>query len=434
MPEKIIPFQVSKERCRALFQKYTKRVLYLPRELKDAAYLRNFTGIYMPYYEYDVELGASHIVGKKIVKNKRRYYIENTYKIDASVDGLYCGVPYDASRYYDDEIAARVLPFDMRKERSFRPAFLSGFYADASTVSPGTYFEDAEKTASEDVVAKVSELVKGQDGINVVKKTSRVDTRTRGYHGTMFPIWFLTWRKGGRVAYSVVNGESGKVVSDLPIDMKTFSLGCILISLILFLFLEMLVQPTPLLTSVFSLTAAALMAHSIQDSTKHIFEKQNHIKDKGWASAKAPEVEKERRKARHVSSTYIDIPALFLYMLVMFGYSIISVSIKYGEWEMIAYLIAIVICIYLTTAVVKVLKWHKSIPQWQPSFAILTVAASSLLTSVIILFHPVNDLWYYLGDAICILLLILASTIMLNVYNIGTTRPLPRLFDRKEVR
>ena len=58
----------------------------------------------------------------------------------------------------------------MRKERSFRPAFLSGFYADASTVSPGTYFEDAEKTASEDVVAKVSELVKGQDGINVVKK------------------------------------------------------------------------------------------------------------------------------------------------------------------------------------------------------------------------------------------------------------------------
>lgn len=322
----------------------------------------------------------------------------------------------------------------MRKERSFRPAFLSGFYADASTVSPGTYFEDAEKTASEDVVAKVSELVKGQDGINVVKKTSRVDTRTRGYHGTMFPLWFLTWRKGGRVAYSVVNGESGKVVSDLPIDMKTFSLGCILISLILFLFLEMLVQPTPLLTSVFSLTAAALMAHSIQDSTKHIFEKQNHIKDKGWASAKVPEVEKERRKTRHVSSTYVDTPALFLYMLVMFGFSIISVSIKYGEWEMIAYLIAIVICIYLTTAVVKVLKWHKSIPQWQPSFAILTVAASSLLTSVIILFHPVNDLWYYLGDAICILLLILASTIMLNVYNIGTTRPLPRLFDRKEVR
>jgi hypothetical protein len=38
-----------------------------------------------------------------------------------------------------------------------------------------------------------------------------------------------------------------------------------------------------------------------------------------------------------------------------------------------------------------------------------------------------------MGDAACILILIIAAAIMLQVYNISTTRPLPRLFDRKEV-
>ena len=50
MPERIIPFQVSKERCSSLFTDYTKKVRYLPKELRNAAYLKSFTGIYMPYY------------------------------------------------------------------------------------------------------------------------------------------------------------------------------------------------------------------------------------------------------------------------------------------------------------------------------------------------------------------------------------------------
>ena len=202
MPERIIPFQVSKKRCSILFDNYTKKVRYLPKELQNAAHLQNFTGIYMPYYEYDVELGASHIVGTKVVESTSKYDRVNTYSIDASVDGDYCGVPYDASKYYDDEIAARVLPFDMDKEQPFSPAYLSGFYADASTVPAETYYEDAEKTASSDIVEEVGRLVMKQNGIKVETATSRVDAQTRGYHSTMFPLWFLTWRKGSRVAYA----------------------------------------------------------------------------------------------------------------------------------------------------------------------------------------------------------------------------------------
>ncbi len=434
MPERIIPFQVSKKRCSILFDNHTKKVRYLPKELQNAAHLQNFTGIYMPYYEYDVELGASHIVGTKVVESTPKYDLVNTYSIDASVDGNYCGVPYDASKYYDDEIAARVLPFDMNKEQPFRPAYLSGFYADASTVPAETYYEDAEKTASADIVDEVGRLVKKQDGIKVETASSSVEARTRGYHSTMFPLWFLTWRKGGRVAYAVVNGESGKVVSDLPVDMKSFSLGCAAISAVLFLILEVIVQTTPLITSLISLLAAALMAWSIQSSTRRIFEKQTHIKDKGWTGLKSPAVKKEDsfrqrsyRKAGELGERFLNI---------LLSLAVISFSAFYHLMNVILFskIAAIAAVIVLAVCAVKVLVWQKSIPQWQPSFAILAVGVAVIINTVIVFINPVNDLWYYLGDTACILILVAASAVMLNVYNIGTTRPLPRLFDREEVR
>ena len=90
--------------------------------------------------------------------------------------------------------------------------------------------------------------------------------------------------------------------------------------------------------------------------------------------------------------------------------------------------------IYLILSTVKVLKWQKTVPQRQPSLAIIPVLAAVAINAAIVFISPVNDLWYYLGDAVSILIMIIASFFMLQVYNIGTTRPLPRLFDREEVR
>lgn len=435
LPERLIPFQVSRDRCRDLFQKHTKKVRYLPKEMRDASHLQNFTGIYMPYYEYDVEMGASSITGTKVVESTSRYDRINTYRIDASVNGQYCGVPYDASRYYDDEIAARVLPFDMKKERPFLPAFLSGFYADASTVPAQTYYRDAEKTASDDIVAEVAQLVKKQDGINVEKKTSRVEARTTSHHSTLFPLWFLTWRKNNRVVYAVVNGESGKVVSDLPVDMKAFALGCTGFTAILFLILELLFQPTPLITSLVSLVVGILMAASIRNSTRQIFEKETHANDKGWTIKKDPVITEKGSVTKKPDKNVSDFIGKHLTTFLFVAVILVSVFFNTDAIGMpfVARLIAVGAVLFLANSLWKILGWQRSISHQQPTAAILLVTAAVILNTAIVFISPVNDAWYYMGDAVCILILIIASTIMLQIYNISTTRPLPKLFDRKEV-
>ena len=63
----------------------------------------------------------------------------------------------------------------------------------------------------------------------------------------------------------------------------------------------------------------------------------------------------------------------------------------------------------------------------------MILLAAVILNVALVFLSPVNDAWYYLGDALCIAVLLFSSLGILRTYNVGTTRPLPRLFDRKEV-
>ena len=82
---------------------------------------------------------------------------------------------------------------------------------------------------------------------------------------------------------------------------------------------------------------------------------------------------------------------------------------------------------------VRVLGWKKHLAKSDPVVAAAILLVTVVLNSVIILINPVDDLWYYAGDALCIVGLLVASVGMMRAYNLATTRPLPKLFDREEV-
>ena len=81
----------------------------------------------------------------------------------------------------------------------------------------------------------------------------------------------------------------------------------------------------------------------------------------------------------------------------------------------------------------RVSKMQKDIPEKHPLRAALALLAAVILNVALVFLSPVSDAWYYLGDALCIAVLLFSSLGILRTYNVGTTRPLPTLFDRKEV-
>lgn len=428
--EQMIPFQVSKESCAQLYGSFAGKVPYLPRELKDAAFLQNFTGIYMPFYEYDVAFGQARIIGTKTVERNPRYDVINTYQIQAAAEGAYRGTPFDGSRYLDDAVAEKVQPFDLGKERPFNPAYLSGFYADTATVEPQVYDIAAGQKASDDVVGEVASRMFKIEGIAVDQASSSIDTSIQQHHTVLFPLWFLTWRKDDRVAYAVVNGESGKVVSDLPVDLKRFWMGCGVISLVLFLILELLFQPTPLITSMLSLGAALLMSFFVAGSTKTLYNKETHAQDAGWKSTEEPGVSAAPVKAKKSGFPLIGLVIILVLAAMFFtdgGFSSLLGDASLSSMIAVIGLIPVVINFF------RVMRWQKFVPGKDTVASIAVILLSAILNVAVVVLSPVNDGWYYIGDAICILGLLLAAIWMLLAYNRSTTRPLPKLFDRTEV-
>ena len=121
-------------------------------------------------------------------------------------------------------------------------------------------------------------------------------------------------------------------------------------------------------------------------------------------------------------------------LAVLIGISGVFYAFNFAEDSFFPVIIAAAAAVIAILTARKVAGWQSSIPEKQPLTAILLVLAAVLINAVIVVIEPASDLWYYLGDAVCILILVLASVFMMRVYNIGTMRPLPKLFDRKEVR
>ena len=87
-------------------------------------------------------------------------------------------------------------------------------------------------------------------------KNDSFHTETKEVDSTMFPVWFMSYRNKDRVAYITVNGQTGKLVADLPIDPKKYILGSIFLAMPIFLFLVAFITLLPSWLTGISMTLA----------------------------------------------------------------------------------------------------------------------------------------------------------------------------------
>lgn len=243
-PSLIIPFKKTKEDCKEAYTKMMKKALFVPDALKNPKYIDGFRGIYMPYWSFHItQHGDFSIKGSK---SRRRgdYVYTDHYNLTGELDAFYKGLSYDASSSFDDAISEKIAPYDVKDLKSFTPAFLSGFYADTADVDPANYEEQAKDIAIDQARKAISHEFKHMTTEPLISP-SVLNTRVSEVETTMFPVWFLSYRNADRVAYATVNGQTGKVVADLPVDTKKYAIGSLLLALPIFLLLNIFFTITP---------------------------------------------------------------------------------------------------------------------------------------------------------------------------------------------
>ena len=98
----------------------------------------------------------------------------------------------------------------------------------------------------------------------------------------MLPVWFMTWKNKSRLCYAVVNGNTGKMFTEVPSDLKKYTLSSIILSIPIFLLLEsfLTLMPKTLLMLTAALSLLVLFIYW-RVSTK-LKRQDNRTDDKGY--------------------------------------------------------------------------------------------------------------------------------------------------------
>ena len=444
-PSFIIPFQKTKDDCKAAYKKMVARTLFAPRELTDPQYLDKFRGFYMPYWVYVADhKGPVFTKGERSYRRGNYIYTDH-YNLSCDVDATYRGMSYDASSSFDDAVSETIAPYDSHGIQKFSTAYLSGFFADTADVPSSVYVNDAKAVAEDDVKEKVRNNPdfhqygpKTPSGEGMMARLSRTDS-------AMFPVWFLTYRKKDRVAYAFVNGQTGKISCDMPVDLTRFLIGSLILSIPIFLLLNafLFLTATGLLSVASVLSVFAAVVYLI--NMRAIRKKETHAEDKGKnavesASASGGEtrhikdtsLKNRGKKAGQTVKQNVGLVVFVVIALFQIGFfSIIPKIIEVTDSALNSSPLMGLLCMAVSgiLMVVSVMEDKKIPCSSRPVGAIVAFIGTlaGFLTAVV---NPVEDIYYYacvIFMFICMLVTLLDLT---EKANILATRPLPA-FERK---
>lgn len=299
-PDYIIPFQVTKERCKDIYVEKMKKALYAPKELKSKNNIQEFRGIYMPYWLCDVEQKGTVQAVVRETYYAGDYKITDIYDASTDVDNSFENIAIDACSLFPDDISKNTVPFHLKNMKSFATGYLSGFYADLPDVDYEIYKDYILDISNQQAYSQLkNHLEQGKKEMDPPKNgiDSLFHSKISGVKTGLFPIWFMSYKIRDRIAYATVNGQTGKFVADIPMDIRKFLIGCLIGILPLYFLFDLVVtmRPSILLSLVSVIGAFVVWIH--KSSMKRLAEKVANMDDSGLSARHSlnRRLERERR-------------------------------------------------------------------------------------------------------------------------------------------
>lgn len=467
-PDYIQPFRVTRQEVGKITRRRLGKAFFAPKEIRKPDSAEAFRGIYIPYWLYDIKSDALTLVTGTLPGTRKGDYIyQDTYKGTIEGEISYGGIPFDASSSFDDEIGRSVAPFEAAQTVDFTPSYMSGFYADTADVSSGVYREDAMKAAEADAEQRIrrdgylqGNIFKGGD----LEYSKDIFTeRNVTPHLALLPVWFAAFRKNGRVAYSIINGQTGEEVSDLPIDGLRYLILSLICAIPLYLLFDSFAfanTKTALAVTCFLMLAARMIGAG---ESARIWRRDNRLDDRGWVSIwkkrngapkgwtrtgwnEAASQNTEKKKIKNVRTKAKSSGFLLFFVLAWGGIPMAIVVVELiaeamrAVWPVIAFMLAVsALYSFLQygktgegIANEKINSFDADKVSWAKEPRALRIFTDVLagLAIVLSIVNPITDELYYTLSALIIADVYLQILQIIRKYNVYATRPMPQFFEK----
>ena len=217
-PNYIIPFKLEKDAARENLNKYFKGKILLPSDFKKLNEVKEVTSLYVPYWIFDAQVdGIAHFratTRRTWSDSNYRYTETRYYKIIRGGKIAFEHLPVDASKKMDDKMMESIEPFDFSGAQEYNNAYIVGYAADKYDVSKEETFQRANVRIKEGTVDAFRSTIHGYNTVEFESANINYESNSASY--AMYPVWTLNSEYKEEKYQFAMNGQTGKIVGNLP--------------------------------------------------------------------------------------------------------------------------------------------------------------------------------------------------------------------------
>lgn len=219
-PDGVIPFALDKETAQKRFMDHIGRKRFVDRRFFDEGQLEMFSGVYYPYWYFDVE-GEAAFAGEGIrrsVATTTRYIITTTrhFSVKRKASMAFRDVARKALSTLDGKLSDGIHPFQPEGVKPYASGYLSGFLAETRDVEA----DNVDDSVLQEIQGYADRMIRQGANFHSLNGATSFKVGNVKKRYVLLPVWVLTWKGGkeGVPYYYLMNGQTGKVCGKLPIN------------------------------------------------------------------------------------------------------------------------------------------------------------------------------------------------------------------------
>lgn len=216
-PDVIIPFKkTKKDAINALNELYKGKRL-LPKVFKKQNHIEEVKGIYVPFWLFDAKAKAEFVFNATevtVIPGEDADTINTAhYRVEREGTLGFDKIPVDGSTKMEDRYMDAIEPFDYEGLEPFTMAYLPGYFAEKYDV---TADDSTERVSGriETTAQRQIESTLHYDTYDVSRSSVELLEKSAKY--ALLPVWMLTTRWNDETYMFAMNGQTGRMIGDLP--------------------------------------------------------------------------------------------------------------------------------------------------------------------------------------------------------------------------
>lgn len=233
-PSLIIPFKKTKRDAVNAFKEFIAHKPLTPKEFRKITDPSKIVGVYVPFWGYDITCDGNisfHCADVERWADDDYRYMKTT-KFDTSIFSHldFSKVLMNASNHFRTDHMEELEPYNFEELVDFNHGYLTGYMAEKYDVTD----EEAYVGANEQTMNQCIDESKKETGHqNVVLKENHLYLSKKATNSILLPVYMVPVKYKDKEYFIAMNGQTGKVIGELPVGLMESIIGGIVIFILL---------------------------------------------------------------------------------------------------------------------------------------------------------------------------------------------------------